>query len=86
MIIFIAWLMDKYIDKPSIRVADWIAKRAVSIIMPKVAMRGFKIKEFFRRSVIPAASITPELPPADNQIKNFVLADPPGENRVLNHR
>lgn len=86
MIIFIAWLMDKYIDKPSIRVADWIAKRAVSIIMPKVAMRGLKIKEFFRRSVIPAASIAPELPLADNQIKNFVLADPPGENRVLNHR
>ena len=44
MIVFAAWIMDKYVDKPSIRLAAKIAQWAVSIITLEIAMRGSKLK------------------------------------------
>lgn len=44
IIIFAAWIMDKYVDTPSIRLAAKIAQWAVSIITLEVAMRGSKLK------------------------------------------
>ncbi len=44
MIVFAAWIMDKYVDRPSIKLAAEIARRAVSVITLEVKMRGSKLK------------------------------------------
>jgi len=44
IIIFAAWIMDKYVDKPSMRLAARLAGRAVSVITLEVAMRGSRLK------------------------------------------
>ncbi|MFA6102105.1 MAG: acyltransferase [Victivallaceae bacterium] len=49
IIIFIAWIIDKYIDKPSIRLAARIAKLTTGIIRQEVAKRGTKIKTKYCR-------------------------------------
>ncbi|MFA6103614.1 MAG: acyltransferase [Victivallaceae bacterium] len=44
VIVFTAWMLDKYVDKVSIRLAAKIAQWAVSIITLEVAMRGPELK------------------------------------------
>lgn len=44
MIVFAAWIIDKYVDKSGIRLAAKIAQWAVSIITLEIAMRGSKLK------------------------------------------
>lgn len=44
IIIFAAWIMDKYVDKPSISLSAKIAQLATSIISLEIAIRGSKFK------------------------------------------